>query len=388
MFELTDIKLAAIIACVVFLLWGYSLTYYYKVTKPLSYVNDNNEIVVNKANLIRYLIYAFIYILIYVLINVACFKFMNRENPISHANIIGIYEAFTLIGSIFIGLLISLAYSWKISEDSKDELKGLSENIEAGVENLQDAVRRIGDGFLVIMSQIKQILNEAETNKADYLYILNYTLAFPYLFEEDPEFQDELMRKNKRIFLSIKDQKEQIKMVKKLIHDESSEIRELVERLGRVVEDFHVTTLKTELLEEHYVKPMLNRELISGQVDPDLNVSEFTKLLNKKHKQIIADIKAHRNDHLLDAEEKNWHTEVDETMLPFQLIISGKYKDGKEEKSALIIYVGRHNIQNNEVANAVLTKKEELIDSFLSMYESISGHKSNGIRSITDVRMP
>ena len=375
-FELDDILLAAIISFVVFLLLGYSLSYYYSVRKPISHKNSNGELVVERKNLYRYLFYVFIYLLIYALINYTCYILLNRENPISKANIIGIYEAFTLIGSIFIGLLISLAYSWKISEDSKNELKGLSENIESDVEDLRDAVRKIGDGFLVIMTQIKKILKDAEKNKCDYLYILTYSLAFPYLFEEDPDFQDDLIRKHKKYFLNLKDRDEKKHLVKKLIFEESTEIRELLERLGRNIEDFHVTTLKTELLEKHYVNPMLNRELISGDLDEDLNISDFTESLNKIHNEITADIKTHRKYHLFNSEEISWHTEVDETMIPFQLIISGKHTDGKEEKEALIIYVGRHNIQNNEVANSVLTSKEELIDSFLSIYENISNHKS------------
>lgn len=245
----------------------------------------------------------------------------------------------------------------------------IDQQIRGAVATISDATRELYRGYRQILTEVRDFLDQAANSEC--LYVLTDTAAigkFQALY--NPNFID-----SQREYTILTDR----------IHDL------LISRV-RDSREFYIASLAPDTdtepgnnsLYSCYVAPVW-RTFHPSQPLPDAIWQEQQRL-HQAYLREIDDTFTLFSDHhqQRDAGVAALHT-LDS--LPFQLLIRVDL-EANEPFKALVIFIGQYNMSKVQDARAMLTADPELVRTFISMFESITGLDTNENYTALRKRLP
>ncbi len=284
---------------------------------------------------------------------------------------------YSVIGSVASFLAFFVAFqSWKAADDASrktDEAIRQIENIaqethrvarsnyeidqriQMAVATISDSTRELYRGYQQILAEIQQFLEQGTNSEC--LYVISDTAAigkFPAHYNPG-------------------------------LHHSSPDLDRLADRLHELLLDrvrdtreFYIATLSddetagepghTNSLYQHYVLPIW--QTLHNEPLPEAHWQEHLALHQSTIRQ-IQDAFAYYTNHS-EQRELGVPPCHELTTLPFQAFIRVDLEHHEPFK-ALIIFVGQYNMNRIQDARAMLTADPELVRTFISMFESLTG---------------
>jgi hypothetical protein len=281
-------------------------------------------------------------------------------------------QQYSIVGSVASFLAFFVAFqSWRAASEASrktDETLAqlhqvsqanvaLDQQIKSAVTTISDATRELYKGYPRILSETKEFLERAKGS--EYLAILTDTAAIGKLYAEHHPSS------NQRQLAVVTDHIHQL----------------LLER-ARDAREFYLATLAAEELSVDFPPAEAANSLYNHFLQP------LWKQLHPEQEITAADWEAHRHLHLatLRQIQETFELFADHSdqkaaglgphytvpVLPLQLFIRIDLQ-ASEPFRALVIFVGQFNLGRVADARAMLTADPELVRSFISMFETITG---------------
>ncbi|XWW44336.1 hypothetical protein JYG30_16360 [Fibrella sp. USSR17] len=284
---------------------------------------------------------------------------------------------YSIVGSVASFLAFFVAFqSWKAADDTSrktDEALAqmhavlaetsniaqtsyeIDQQIKAAVGTISDSTRALFKGYRQILIEISSFLDEADNS--DCVMIMTASAAIGKLqVAYNPQLHDNLQE-----YRRLTDE----------IHDR------LIARV-RDAREFYLAALDTgtePTSDEHnslyhcYIAPSWSIYRPDTPL-PDA-VWQEQRQLHQAALREVQDTFDLFSDHRLQR-EAGVHPIVALESLPFQVMIRIN-REAKEPYKALIIFIGQYNMDKSRDARAMLTADPEMVRTFISMVESISG---------------
>lgn len=244
----------------------------------------------------------------------------------------------------------------------------IDQQIRGAVTTISDATRELYRGYRQILTEVRDFLDGAANSEC--LYILTDTAAIgKFQASHNPQLAD-----SQREYVILTDR----------IHDL------LIARV-RDSREFYIASLDpatthsgTSSLHSCYVSPVWHT-FHPDQPLPDAVLQEQQRLHQACLREIEDTFTLFSDHHQQrDAGVAALHT-LDS--LPFQLLIRVDL-EANEPFKALIIFIGQYNMSKVQDARAMLTADPELVRTFISMFESITGLDENANYAALRKRLP
>jgi hypothetical protein len=232
---------------------------------------------------------------------------------------------------------------------SIERMQELERSIDERVLSVEDATRRLRSGLPEMFESMIAFLTDFK--EGDDLFIMTDTAAVGRLHERNQE----LLTYYKNQGWNFLDD---VNTIHKLIFSRSLEV-------GR----FFFTTLRhvPESTNTPLVRKFIAPVLKAIGLDPSKE-RDFIDQHIERHLDIVEEFKRNRKDRNSDIFD-NPHREVDD--LPLQMFI--RNNTDRHRLKALVIFAGTYNMEKIQEVNGMLTRDPKLVDTFISMYSTISG---------------
>lgn len=288
---------------------------------------------------------------------------------------------YSIIGSVASFLALFVAFqSWKAADDASrktdealqkmqqlgqetQQLVERSNTVEAHIDQavttISDATRHLYRGFQPIMTEIDKFLAAAQDS--DYVAVLTDSASIGTFYARhhqpplDPHETQQL----------------------------TTSIREQLLARARDAREFYLATLTTEEASELFPPAekanTLYHSFVQGvwqQFHPELDITAAEWNEHRRaHYQVLRAVEQAFQETAArhpDQQQAGLPPHYPTSVLPLQLFIC-RNPQANEPLRALVVFLGQYNLDRVADARALLTADPELVRTFISMFESLTG---------------
>ncbi|MEM1207171.1 MAG: hypothetical protein AAGN66_28305 [Acidobacteriota bacterium] len=232
--------------------------------------------------------------------------------------------------------------------ESLEAMRKLEKDLDERVLNIEDATRRLLSGIPEVIESILKFLRQVDPE--DSLYVMTDTAAVGEIHFRNAE--------------ALKDYQSQGRQLK----DDLNDVRGALYDCALHAEQFFITTLDSEPDESSCLMEKFAHPVLKALGESIESSREFLGRHVEDHNARIHELQEARKGKMRDS-YVDPHLKVSD--LPLQLFIRSSKE--KHRRRALVIFAGTYNMERINEVRAMNTKDPKLVETFVSMYETISG---------------